>query len=151
MQLEIAGDGPLRGALEAEAARRDAPVLFHGVLPNETVLELYGRAAVFSLPCVVASTGDRDGLPTSVLEAMALGVPVVTTAVNGLGELVLDGRTGLIVPEHDPAALAEALGRILGDPVLAARLASQARALVVERYSLARNVAALRALFPVAA
>jgi colanic acid/amylovoran biosynthesis glycosyltransferase len=150
-RLEIAGDGPLRSELEAAAALSGAPVIFHGALSPEAVLELYRRAAVFCLPCVVASTGDRDGLPTSVLEAMALGVPVVTTDVNGLRELVVDGQTGLVVPERDPTAVAEALGRVLSDAALAERLAACGRQLIESRFSLDRSVATLRALFPVAA
>ena len=111
--------------------------------------DLFRRASVFCLPCVVASTGDRDGLPTSVLEAMALGVPVVTTDVNGLTETVVDGETGLVVPERDPAALADALQRVLGDPALAERLASQARPGHVEQgFSLEKSVRILRSLFP---
>jgi glycosyltransferase involved in cell wall biosynthesis len=97
---------------------------------------------------VVASTGDRDGLPTAVLEAMALGVPVVTTGVNGLAEAVLHEETGLLVPEHDAEALASALGRVLDDEALAERLADGARRHVEERFSLERSVAQLRALFP---
>jgi len=100
---------------------------------------------------VVASTGDRDGLPTSVLEAMALGVPVVTTPVNGLRELVVDGETGLIVPERDPPAIADALERLLTDRRLGERLASNAQILIEKHYSLERSVSALRALFPEAA
>jgi glycosyltransferase involved in cell wall biosynthesis len=151
VQLEIAGDGPLRRELEVMAAGSGAQVKFHGSLPHEAVLELYRRASVFCLPCVVASTGDRDGLPTSVLEAMALGVPVVTTDVNGLRELVVDGQTGLVVPERDPVALADALDRLLGDALLADRLAACGRQLVESRFSLNRSVAALRSLFPEAA
>jgi glycosyltransferase involved in cell wall biosynthesis len=103
---------------------------------------------VFCLPCVVASSGDRDGLPTSVLEAMALGVPVVTTDVNGLTETVIDGETGLIVPEHDPAALSDALERILGDPALATGLSDNARVHVEQGFSLEASVKILRSLFP---
>jgi glycosyltransferase involved in cell wall biosynthesis len=151
VRLEIVGDGPLLSELTALAAGAHAPVIFHGALPNEQVTEMYRRAAVFSLPCVVASTGDRDGLPTSVLEAMALGVPVVTTAVNGLGELVVDEETGLVVPERDPVALAAALRRLLTDSVLARRLADCARQRVEAEFSLEQSVAALRAEFPRAA
>jgi colanic acid/amylovoran biosynthesis glycosyltransferase len=151
LRLELVGDGPLRRELAETAARVGAPVEFRGALPQEEVLELYRRAAVFCLPCVVASTGDRDGLPTSVLEAMALGVPVVTTAVGGLGELVVDGRTGLVVPERDPEALADALQQLLSDTALANRLAAEARQLVERRFSLERSVSSLRSLFPEAA
>jgi glycosyltransferase involved in cell wall biosynthesis len=151
LRLEIVGEGPLRHALAETAARAGSPVRFRGALPQEEVLELYRRAAVFCLPCVVASTGDRDGLPTSVLEAMALGVPVVTTAVSGLRELVVDGHTGLVVPEHDPRALADAIGRLLADEPLATRLAAEGRLLVERRFSLERSVSSLRSLFPEAA
>jgi colanic acid/amylovoran biosynthesis glycosyltransferase len=151
VRLEVVGEGPLRTPLEEMAVRSGAPVTFHGALPYEQVLELYRRAAVVCLPCVVASTGDRDGLPTSVLEAMALGVPVVTTAVNGLRELVIDGQTGLVVPERDPPALADALERLLVDGRLAERVATGGRLLVERYYSLERSVSALRALFPEAA
>jgi glycosyltransferase involved in cell wall biosynthesis len=146
--LEIAGDGPLGPELASSAAAAGLGGVLRGALPHEQVRELYRRASVFCLPCVVASTGDRDGLPTSVLEAMALGVPVVTTDVNGLTETVIDGETGLTVPEHAPPALADALERVLGDPGFASRLARQARAHVQQGFSLERSVTTLRSLFP---
>jgi colanic acid/amylovoran biosynthesis glycosyltransferase len=148
LRLELAGTGPLRAPLAEAAARHGVPVVFHGALPHEQVRELYRRATVFSLPCVIAANGDRDGLPTSVLEAMASGVPVVTTAVNGLEEAVLHERTGLVVPERDPAALAAALERVLSDPQLAARLARGGREHVEQSFSLERSVTLLRSLFP---
>jgi colanic acid/amylovoran biosynthesis glycosyltransferase len=147
-RLVVVGEGPLRGELEACAASVRAPATFLGALSNEDVLQLYRRSAVFSLPCVVAPTGDRDGLPTSVLEAMALGTPVVSTCVNGLAEVVVHERTGLAVPEGDPFALADALERLLRDGDLARRLAAEARLHVTSRFSLEASVARLRALFP---
>lgn len=149
--LDVVGDGPLRRALEDVAARVGASVTFHGPVPHERVLELYRRAAGFCLPCVISSTGDRDGLPTSVLEAMGMGVPVVTTGVNGLAEVVADGQTGLVVPQRDPVALADALERLLTDRPLGDRLAARARDLVEARFSLQRSVSLLRCLFPEAA
>lgn len=148
VRLEVVGGGPLRGELRATAERLGVNARFLGPRPHEHVLERYHRAAVYCLPCVVAGTGDRDGLPTSVLEAMALGVPVVTTAVSGLPEAVIDGYTGLVVPEHDPEALAAAIERLLTDGELAARLAAQARRHVEERFALERSAARLRGLFP---
>jgi colanic acid/amylovoran biosynthesis glycosyltransferase len=151
VRLEIVGDGPEYERLAREANNSGFRVMLHGALPNERVVALYRRAAVFSLPCVVAGNGDRDGLPTSVLEAMALGVPVVTTALNGLRDVVRDGQTGLVVPEHDPHALARALRRLLTEPDLALRLAHNGRRHVADEFSLERSVAALRQQFPVAA
>jgi colanic acid/amylovoran biosynthesis glycosyltransferase len=146
-RLEIAGEGPLRPELEEAGERVGAAVTLRGAVPQEEVRRLYHRARVFALPCVIASTGDRDGLPTSVLEAMALGIPVVTTAVNGLSEAVVDGETGLLVPEHDPAALAHAIERVLSDDVLATRLAAGGRQRVEQRFALERSAARLRTLF----
>jgi colanic acid/amylovoran biosynthesis glycosyltransferase len=151
VRLEVVGDGPLRPQLEAATAREGVPASFHGALPNEHVLGLYRRATVYCLPCVVASTGDRDGLPTSVLEAMALGLPVVATALNGLAEAVLHERTGIVVPGHDPEALADALERLLGDRELRDHLARQARRQIEQRFALERSVERLRELFPEAA
>jgi colanic acid/amylovoran biosynthesis glycosyltransferase len=151
LRLDVVGDGPLRPQLEAAAADNGVRAVFHGALPNEQVLGLYRHATVYCLPCVVASSGDRDGLPTSVLEAMALGLPVVATSLNGLAEAVVHERTGVVVPGHDPEALADALERLLGDPELCRDLARAARRHVEERFALERSVELLRSLFPEAA
>ena len=148
VRLDVIGDGPLRPTLEAAARAGGVDVVFHGSQPQERVLEAYAQATMFALPCVVAPTGDRDGLPTSVLEAMAAGVPVITTGVNGLVDAVADGSTGLVVPEHDPAALAAAIGRLLSDPALAALLVASARHCVETHFSLEVTVGQLRSLFP---
>jgi glycosyltransferase involved in cell wall biosynthesis len=147
VRLEIVGDGPLRVELEALAAAEEVEARFVGAVDHDEVLACYRRAAVFALACVVASTGDRDGLPTAVLEAMASAVPTVTTAVNGLADVAVEGVTGLVVPERDPVALAAAIDRVLGDPSWAAELGRAGRTRVVERFSLAASTARLRALF----
>jgi glycosyltransferase involved in cell wall biosynthesis len=151
LRLEVVGEGPLRRELEMASVRHGVRASFLGSLPNEQVLERYRRAAVFCLPCVVAESGDRDALPTSVLEAMALGLAVVTTSLNGLAEAVIHEQTGLVVPGRDPEALADALERLLGDSVLRERLARNARDHVEEHFALDRSVALLRSLFPEAA
>lgn len=149
-RLVIVGDGPLRASLESLAVERGVAVTFTGPIPHEEVIQLYRRAAAFCLPCVVAADGDRDGMPTSVLEAMAAGVPVVTTALNGLSEAVLDGRTGLIVPPSDPAAVAAALERLMADPSAAAELGLAGRAHVERSFATSTSVGRLRSLFPAA-
>jgi glycosyltransferase involved in cell wall biosynthesis len=150
IQLDIVGEGPMRARLETTAGL-GAEIQVWGALPQERVLEMYRRAAAFCLPCVVTNSGDRDGLPTSVLEAMALGVPVVTTAVNGLADAVLHERTGLIVPQRDAVALADALERLLTDPELVTNLAREARRHIEQHYSTERSAALLRSMFPGAA
>jgi colanic acid/amylovoran biosynthesis glycosyltransferase len=151
VRLEIVGDGPLRSELEQLGAQANAQVVFYGALPQEELFEYYRRATVFCMPCVVASTGDRDGLPTSVLEAMALGVPVVATSVNGLSEVVIHEQTGLVVPEHDTVALADAIERLLTDRAFAERLALSAHHHVERSFSLEQSASLLRSLFPIAA
>ncbi len=150
-RLVIVGDGPLRPSLEFHAAERGVCATFTGPLPYEEVVQLYRRAALFCLPCVIAADGDRDGLPTAVLEAMAAGVPVVTTSLNGLAEVVIDGRTGVVVPPNDPVAVAAALRRLLADPAAAASLGRAGRAHVERCFDVSRSVARLRSLFPSAA
>ena len=104
-------------------------------------------AAVFAVPSRVSGRGDRDGIPNVVLEAMAAGLPVVATAVSGIPEAVRDGITGLLIPAHDPAALADALAALLTDPVRAARYGVAARARIVEEFALEVSSARLAAVF----
>lgn len=108
---------------------------------------MVGQAAVFAAPCRVAQDGDRDGLPTVLLEAMALGTPVVATDVVGIPEVVRHGETGLLVPERDADALAVALTQLLVTPSLRLRLSTGARALMEQSFDVVTNAAALRDVF----
>lgn len=143
-------EGPALGE-EIERAQVGARVQLLGALPRDEVKAWMSRASVLAAPCVVGADGNRDGLPTVLLEAMALGTPCVGTPVTGIPEVLRDGQTGLLVPERDPASLAAAIGRLLDDRVLAQRCAGAARALIEESFDLHRNTAAQRDLFAVAA
>lgn len=149
LRCRIVGKGPLERQLRAliDDLQLENVVELAGPLPRDALLNLYPRAAVFVAPCVVGSDGNRDGLPTVLIEAMALGVPVVSTAVTGIPELVEDGRTGLLAPQHDPAALATAIRQVLENPARAQTLAQAARAGVEREFDLHANVAQLRKLF----
>ena len=106
---------------------------------------------MLAAPCVVAEDGNADGLPTVLLEAMAFGTPCVATGVTGIPEVVRDGVTGVIVPPHDPPALALALERLLDDRDARVSLAANARRLIEEEFDIRDSSARIRALFAEAA
>ena len=117
-----------------------------GPLSQQELRSEYERATAFCLPCRVLSSGDRDGIPNVLVEAMACGLPVVTTPVSGIPELVSDGVNGLLVPPDDATAVAFALQRLHGDPELARRLGADGRETVARRFDgdrLARELADL--------
>ncbi len=143
----IVGDGPLRGALEhrGQALELGGAVRFTGALPHEEVVRELGRAQVLALPCVVAADGNRDGLPTVILEAMASGTAVVSTRVTGIPEMVEHGVSGLLVEPGQPEALAGALALLLADPASCRRLGEAGRRRVERRFALRQNAGALYA------
>ena len=145
----IVGKGELKGELEELVLQLGLGdvVDLPGPLPREALLDLYPKASVFAAPCVVGKDGNRDGLPTVLIEAMALGVPVVATPVTGIPELVMHEKTGLIVPEHDPEALAGAIHRLLTTHrVGVERLSTAARQRVESHFDVRANVGHLHEL-----
>ena len=149
LRLAIVGDGELRAKLERQIADSGLGSRAHllGARPAGETLELIASAAVLVLPCVVAEDGDRDGLPTVILEAMALATPVVSTDLPGVPEMIEDGVSGRIVAQHDPAALADVLDELLVSPVRRAGMAQEALAVARRRFDLATNVGELVTLF----
>ena len=140
-RLRIVGDGIERTALENQAKELglDDRVEFTGSRPPEHVREEYARAQLLVLPSVVLENGDRDGIPNVLVEAMSMGVPVVSTRVSAIPELVRDGETGLLVEARDPAALAGAMLEVLSNREAALARASRARLDVAARFDLHRN------------
>jgi glycosyltransferase involved in cell wall biosynthesis len=147
-RCRIVGKGELERDLHAlvKALGLEEQVELAGPIPRERLLAEYSRASVVVAPCVIGADGNRDGLPTVLVEAMALGIPVVATDVTGIPELVEDGRTGVLVPQRDPQALAEAIRWVLAEPSLADGLARAGRARVERKFDLRANVARLRNL-----
>jgi len=135
-QVRIAGDGPLWPNLQRLVGELDLAdtVRFVGPLTAQELEPHYAAAAAFVLACRVGSDGNRDGLPNTVLEAMARGLPVVSTTLASVEEAIIDGEHGLLAPPDDHTALAMALERLLNDPQLRSKLGSAARARVLERY-----------------
>jgi glycosyltransferase involved in cell wall biosynthesis len=144
-RCEIIGAGERREALQALIDTLDLgqQVRLVGPKPQDEVMAAYRRAAVFALPCVVAEDGNRDGLPTVLLEAMASGLPVVSTNLVGVPEIVDDGVNGLLVEPGDVAGLAAQLARLLRDAGLRHRLGEAGRRKVAERFDVRQNVAQL--------
>jgi glycosyltransferase involved in cell wall biosynthesis len=95
----------------------------------------------------VAADGDQDGIPVSLMEAMAMELPVVSTTVSGIPELITDGQQGMLVPPRDPTALADALARLLGDAALRRRLGCAGRRKIVDEFDLDKNVEQLIHIF----
>jgi colanic acid/amylovoran biosynthesis glycosyltransferase len=117
-ELVIIGGGPLRPELEELATKLLNRHRFLGVQPPSVVRNWMNRALLLGAPSVTASTGDSEGMPTVVLEAQAMGLPVVGTAHSGISEAVSHGQTGFLVAERDWEALAERIARLLKDKAL---------------------------------
>ncbi|MEF2278512.1 glycosyltransferase [Deinococcus sp. YIM 134068] len=150
-RLVLVGDGPLRGELEGlarELGLGPGPdVRFVGRQTPQEVRAWMAAARVFCLPSVTARSGDTEGLPTVLLEALAMGVPTVTTRSAGNPEAVTDGETGLVVPERDAAGLAHALTRLLLDPALRGSLSAAALNDVRARFDAGQQARGLEALY----
>jgi colanic acid/amylovoran biosynthesis glycosyltransferase len=153
VRLDLIGDGAEEVALRAQVGARglDGVVRFLGGLPQQQVRDVVQQAAVLAAPCVVGSDGNRDGLPTVLLEAMALGTPCVATPVTGIPEVLRPDQTGLSVPPGDAPGLATALGRLLDDSGLRVALAAQARALIEMEFDVRRTSGQLRDVLGAAA
>jgi glycosyltransferase involved in cell wall biosynthesis len=100
------------------------------------IIVYYQMSDFFVLPCVVARSGDRDGMPNVLLEAMAMQLPVITTPVTGNTELIQDGVNGLLVPERDPVALADAIQRLISDPGLRMELGAAGRQTILTGFDI---------------
>lgn len=148
LRCRIVGEGPLEADLRRRIADHglERTVELVGPRTQQEVREEVRLAAVLAAPCVIGSDGNRDGLPTVLLEAMALGTPCVSTDVTGIPEAIRDGDTGLLVAQHAPGDLARALARMLDDEPLRVALAGAARDLVEQRFDVDVNAARLREL-----
>jgi glycosyltransferase involved in cell wall biosynthesis len=148
-ECKIIGTGELEIDLDEQIKRLglNLTVKLSGPRPQNEVVKLVRAASAIAVPCIVGADGNRDGLPTVLLEAMALGTPCVSTDVTGIPEVIRDGDTGLTVPQHDAAALAEALERLLTNSALRVELATRARHLVERQFDVHKNAARIRKRF----
>jgi colanic acid/amylovoran biosynthesis glycosyltransferase len=128
------GDGPLLPSVRAQAVAAGVDATFKGSLPPAEVYRLLSASRMLVAPSRTAADGDTEGLPTTVVEAAALGLPVVSTRHSGIPEAVTDGSTGLLGAEGDRVALAANIARLLDDSSLRARMGKQAREDAVARF-----------------
>jgi glycosyltransferase involved in cell wall biosynthesis len=146
---DIYGDGPLRVELEGEVEKLGLgnEVTLAGACTQKELRRAFRRAALFALTPCVTDDGDRDGIPVAILEAMACGLPVVTTTVAGIPEAVIHGQTGLLAEPHDVPSIAEHLAALLADEPRRRRLGLQARRTVADLFDAAVVARQLAAVF----
>jgi glycosyltransferase involved in cell wall biosynthesis len=141
------GDGPLLQTMRTYAEQHRVDATFLGKLPPDQVARVLTASRMLAAPSRTARDGDTEGLPTTILEAAALGLPVVATRHSGIPEAVADGATGLLGPEGDRPALAAGIGRLLADEPLRDRLGRQGRARVEADFDLARQTRRLEQIY----
>jgi glycosyltransferase involved in cell wall biosynthesis len=148
-RCRIVGAGPLRQELNAQidASGLTGIVTLDGAMTHADLVALYRTAALFALAPRITEDGDRDGIPNVIAEAMATGVPVVSTSVSGIPELVRDGETGRLVPPRNPQALADAMALTLTDRQAAQRMAEAGRARLEGEFDLWKTTRRLHSLF----
>lgn len=145
----IAGGGEQEAHLRALHSKLDLAdcVEFVGPVAHDDALAIVRDSRAVVLPCIVGSDGNRDALPTSLLEALAIGRPAISTDLEGVTEIIEHERNGLLVPQRNPVAIADAIERLFTDPELCARMGRNGRAIVEERFDLSANVGEIVKLF----
>jgi glycosyltransferase involved in cell wall biosynthesis len=143
VRLRLVGQGLDESSLRERAAQIEHPecIVFEGAVNPDRIRALYAEADAFCIPSFA------EGIPVVLMEAMAMGVPCVTTHITGIPELIRDGIDGLLVAPSDLEALVEALARLMDDTALRERIARNGRARILEHYDLQRNVLKLAAIF----
>ena len=144
-RLRMLGEGELRGACYdlAQGLDLDDAVSLLGEQPHDVVAREMRGARAFVQHSVVAIDGDSEGLPNAILEASATGLPVVSTRHAGIPDIVVDGRTGYLVDEHDVAGMARYMERLLADPTLAAQLGRAGRERIEQSFGIEATIAQL--------
>ena len=148
-RCRIIGEGPLEEPLRAQidAGGWQGQVEVAGPRPQSEVRAGLAGATLFVLPCIAEPSGAMDNLPTVIMEAMAAGVPVVSTQIGGIPEMVVENETGLLVSPNDPSALAGAIEKLLFDPALAKKFGQAGWERACALFSIEKNVRDLLRLF----
>lgn len=147
VELVIIGDGPLKLQLEELAAKSLHRYKFLGLQPPQVVQSWMNRSLLLAAPSVTASTGDSEGLPTVVVEAQAMGLPVVGSVHAGIPEAVIHGKTGFLATERDWKELAEHILRLLNDPILWQRFSLNGQERVRDLFNLRKQTRVLEGIY----
>jgi colanic acid/amylovoran biosynthesis glycosyltransferase len=149
-QCEIFGEGPLEKQLRGQITELTLEefVQLPGPKPQHELRERLARASVFVMPSVLEPEGGMDNLPTVIMEAMATGLPIVSTRIGGIPEMVVENETGFLVQPEDAVALAEAIEKITDDRSLGRKLGQAGYERAQELFSIEKNVQELCALLP---
>jgi len=134
----IAGDGPLRNKLESLVSEMGIKnyVKILGAVEQNEVIRLYKQAHIFILPSVIADNGDQEGIPVVLMEAQAVGLPIISTYHSGIPEVIMDGKSGFLVPEKDVNALADRLDYLIKHPEIWLEMGRCGRDFVKEKYDI---------------
>jgi glycosyltransferase involved in cell wall biosynthesis len=149
VRLRIVGKGILEAEIKSQcrAMGLDAVVDFLGFVSKEELADEYASCDVFVLPAIVDSKGDTEGLGIVMIEALAHEKPVVASAVGGIGDVIVSGTTGLLVPEKDPPALAQAILTLLSNPQRSQQMGRVGLQDVQARFSWSRIVPMWQKIF----
>ncbi|MEA1868487.1 MAG: glycosyltransferase [Thermodesulfobacteriota bacterium] len=147
--LEIVGDGPLMEDSKKMASEENisSKVVFKGAMPHDEVFEWLKKLDIFVLACRRDKNGDQDGIPVVLMEAMAMGIPVISTCISGIPELIENGTSGLLAQPGDPISLSEKIKVFLQDPFMASAMANAAVKQVREEFDTQVNIERLINLF----
>jgi colanic acid/amylovoran biosynthesis glycosyltransferase len=146
---QIVGEGPEHDHLQEaiQVSRLSDIVRLRGALPQTEIVELLSQSSIFVFPGVHDSAGDTDNLPTVLIEAMASSLPTIATRIAGIPEIVQHDENGFLVPEKDPAKLADAIRFLAGDQALLERFSGASRRIAEEKFALVNTVGHLKKLF----
>jgi colanic acid/amylovoran biosynthesis glycosyltransferase len=147
--LTLGGSGRCERELKTLANRLGLGkrVFFPGFIPHHQVPEFLCSGDIFVMPSLIDASGDRDGVPTVIMEALFHGLPVTASDVSGIGEIIQDGNTGVLVPQKDPLALASALVKMVGDREMTLAMAGRGRSVVLERFDVGKSCREILNLF----
>lgn len=148
-QLEIGGDGPLNNRLQelVKIHDLDSKIVFKRAIPNDLVYDWLKSLDVFVLACKQNSKGDRDGIPVVLMEAMFVGIPVISTNISGIPELIQDGKSGFLAEPNDPESLANTFNDFLQGSHSISQITSLAKDKILQEFELDSNVDRLLAIF----